>query len=286
MARKQRKRIYETAQKNNEQHKAVDGKHSFFEKGWMVAKKLGIGIGGVLIATLGFILINGNSAWSNLRNIPSELEATKDTFLGQYYNDSEWVGLYSSSPEGYIDTPEIELSNTDVQLVIDNMKNGKFSGSIVTKGICEAVPALKFVLFTGEAKDSRSAEITISDYIFGRRFEFATLNLLREGSVITITAENDDFGLFQKAIRIAKHPDTQPENLYDEFRDICEEERNVFNSTFLSKLTKEGDNVVVDENFPETVHAATQKYVLDNVRNMKLQKKLLYHLESVHNLME
>lgn len=159
------------------------------------------------VAALALMLTNINSILSNARALPGEWRKTSDQFFEWYGEYEAWKGHWTNYPEGLVDMAELNLSNEDFRINIDESDDGRIAGTIETKGICEKIPIFEELLMDGSISSSRRATIEAFDYIGGYRRVFATLNLRRDGLVMTVTPRTDPAGLFREETRIALDPD-------------------------------------------------------------------------------
>jgi hypothetical protein len=175
-----------------------------------------------VLGALAYILLNGNTMLENLRRMPAEFVSTKNEFLEWFYNDAQWLGMWSATPQGYVNLDEMNLSKTDLQLAISTMKNGHFDGAIITKNLCPFTGlANKYVLIEGEAENGNRAEATVFDFIGGRTKIFAKLKLKRQGIMMKAIPVKDPMNLFAKSTIIAQDPDIKPSDVYTNFNDVC-----------------------------------------------------------------
>lgn len=127
-----------------------------------------------------FVLKDGPTMLSNAEKLPAAIVSVKEKFLGWYYEDEAWSGMWSASREG--DTEDLKLSDVDLRIDIDS-KQGQIGGTIATKTICQALPVFDFLLVEGSISGSNKAEILVYDWVGGKRTKFARLTLRREGVV-------------------------------------------------------------------------------------------------------
>lgn len=158
------------------------------------------------VAALALLLTNINSILSNARALPGEWRKTSDQFFEWYGEYDAWKGHWTNYPEGLVDMAELNLSNEDFRIDIDESGHGKIAGTIETKGICEKTAILEELLIDGSISTAGWAEIEAFDFIGGYRRVFATLNLRRDGMVMTVIPNDDPAGLFSKESRIALDP--------------------------------------------------------------------------------
>lgn len=161
-----------------------------------------------IAAVLGWLLLNSNSALSNLRSLPSEVQKTTDQFSGWYYDDAGWSGYWTSNPEGYVNQEDMILSQTPVGIYLQ-VNGGRIDGVISNQQVCESVPIFDFLLLRGQVDTfGNSATVIVWDTIGGHTQDFAKLRLRRDGVIMTIEPEEDAVRLFSSA-RIAFDPNTQ-----------------------------------------------------------------------------
>lgn len=175
-------------------------KAAWYKSVWVIVPGAASVIGTVLYVTL----TDGPTMLSNAEKIPAAFVSVKSKFLGWYYDDEAWSGMWSAFPEGYTDTEDMNLSKVDLHLDI-NAGQGKIGGVVTTHKICQALPAFDFVLVEG-AVSGNEAKITVYDFIGGKRTDFAQLTLRREGRVMTVTPAGGRIDWFPKVARIGRHP--------------------------------------------------------------------------------
>ncbi|MBB4591873.1 hypothetical protein [Xanthomonas cannabis] len=173
-----------------------------------------------------WILINGPTALQNSRALPSETIKTWSTFSAWLYEDEEWNGYWSASSEGYINSSEMDLSNSDLVLIL-SASNGALSGTVASKSICRAIPLFNYNLVDGGISiTGNTASITIYDYIGGRKVELESLRLRRDGAVIEATSRGGLLQMPDSPIRIARRPHGSKDDNLEPDHQYCLEERN------------------------------------------------------------
>lgn len=180
----------------------------------------------VVLSILGFVfftlIVNAPALFANLENLPSDTNRVKKRFLGWYYDDEAWTGLWSGFPEGYVNLAEMELS--DVDLTIDLIsENGEINGIIASKKMCEATPFSPFLLIDGGV-NGNTATISIYDYIGGRRTDFVTAKLSRDGAVMTVHPVGGLVEWLPDKARLGLDPDPNDEKTKNIFSSFCHEE--------------------------------------------------------------
>lgn len=142
----------------------------------------------VVLSIVGFVfftlIVNAPALLANLENLPGDTTRVKKKFLGWYYEDEAWTGLWSAYPEGYVNLVEMELSEVDltIDLIVEN---GEINGIIASKKMCAAAPFSPFLLVDGDV-NGNTAIINIFDYVGGRRTDFVKAKLKRDGVVMTV----------------------------------------------------------------------------------------------------
>lgn len=159
------------------------------------------------VGALALLLTNINSILQNARALPGEVRKTSDQFYEWYGEYEAWRGHWTSNPEGLVDAAELNLSNEDFRLNIDETRGGSIVGWIETRGICDKVPVFQELLVDGSIASASRANVQVFGFIGGHRRPFASLALRRDGNVMTVIPEDDSSGIFAKETRIALDPD-------------------------------------------------------------------------------
>jgi hypothetical protein len=197
------------------QDAANNAAQPFFKKAWFV-----LGVVGTIISAIFTFLLNAPTILENIRNLPTQIGTTYDQYLSWVYEDAEWTGNWSSYPEGAVDMADLKLSNTDMKITIWAAQ-GAIDGTIVTGEICKAVP-FDFVLLRGEVSGNR-AEVFAFDIIAGEHRDFAKLELVRTGDVMTVTPTDGMKQWFPSEARLGRHLDNdgkEPEPDLTTCRDV------------------------------------------------------------------
>lgn len=184
------------------------------------------------VTLTGALLLNITTVLANLRELPEELRKTEDQFSTWYFEDDEWDGYWTSSPEGYVDGAGRRLTPEDfaIKLAIDK---GQIDGMISTRPICDTVPAFDYILLRGDVDwFGDSASVIAFDFFEGRQVDIAELRLHRDGIVMEVEPVEEEVSLFSQS-RIAK--DAISESWPNEF---CEGKRARLVET-LRKLPEE-----------------------------------------------
>jgi hypothetical protein len=158
-----------------------------------------VAIGGVV----GAILLNINPILTNVRQLPSELQKTRDQFSSWYYQDDAWSGRWINNPEGYVDAEDMKLSQE--RMVVDiQVKRGVIDGIVATPQICASIPSFDFLLLRGKVNSTRSsARVIVWDVFEGHKREVASLNLKRDEAVMTVVPKHGAVKLFPARALIA-----------------------------------------------------------------------------------
>lgn len=188
----------------------------WYRRAWFVITLVGAGLYGVLA--------NGPMLLSNAEKLPSEFERVSGKFLSWYYEDQAWEGLWSASPEGYVDSVDMNLSDVDIKLHL-LAEHGNIGGEISTKSICRVVPMLDYLLLEGKVSGD-TATITAFDFIGGKRKNFFRFSAKRDGVVITVSPrEGTQDWLPSAPVRIGLHPSNGGEDPYDQLFGTCKVEK-------------------------------------------------------------
>lgn len=159
------------------------------------------------VAALALLLANINSILANVRELPGEVRKTSDQFFDWYGDYPAWRGHWTNFPEGFVDIDQMNLSEDDFRIDIDETTQGQIVGSIETKGICDKTPIHERLLIDGTISSARTAKISVFEFVGGYRRDFASLNLRRDGIIMTVTPDEDPGAIFAKEARIANSPD-------------------------------------------------------------------------------
>lgn len=167
--------------------------------------------------------MNGPTLVANAEKLPGEVERVSARFLSWYYEDDAWSGLWSANPEGYIDSEDMHLSQTDLRLHL-TPEQGRLGGEIAVRSICKAVPMLDYFLLEGTVSGD-TATITAFDHIGGSRENFFRFTAKREGVVLTATLKEGDPEWLPSHYRIGLHPKVEGEDPYKLLSGFCGVER-------------------------------------------------------------
>ncbi|BCI77615.1 MULTISPECIES: hypothetical protein [Vibrio] len=222
MVRKRKKRIRQN--QTIEQQKHIP----WYKKVWVVAAATS-----ALVST---ILIQGPTMLQNARILPKEIKETSDQFQSWVKEDADWTGHWSSFPEGMVDMADLDLSDVDLEITI-HATNGNIDGTIATKKICKSIPVFDFVLLRGKVNGNQ-AEVVAWDIIGGKKTDFASLTLVRDGYLMQVTPKEGMTSWFPTQARIARRPtdskDPQPDTSY------CAEEKKELYEQFIDKQKEHG----------------------------------------------
>jgi hypothetical protein len=161
------------------------------------------GIVVVIGSVIGAFLLNINAVLSNVRNLPGEIGTTINQFSSWYYEDAEWKGYWTNNPQVYVNAADMDLSPD--KFVIDmKVEYGVIDGTIATPQICDATPFYDFFLLRGRvSKFSDTATAVVWDTFEGHDQDIATLELKRDGIVMSVVPKEGSVQLFPKTARIA-----------------------------------------------------------------------------------
>jgi hypothetical protein len=169
------------------------------DKPWWKSTWLKLSAG---VAALALLLTNINSILSNARQLPGEWRKTANQFSSWYHEDAEWNGRWTNDPEGYVDEADMNLSKDDVEIRL-SVENGEIDGTIATKGICDRVPFVDFVLLRGDISGRKTARVVAWDIFGGHATDIAKLKLVRDGVTMKVTFEEGANQLFPPESKIA-----------------------------------------------------------------------------------
>lgn len=200
-------------------------------KGNNTGKKIAIAIGGAILAIIAWTANDSVIHLQNIQALPGELSKTKDQFLSWYHNDQSWTGLWSNFPEGILDMKRLNLSDTEIKIIIHS-KQGVIEGVISSKESCAKFPLLRYVLLEGRVDFLRpKATIIAHDVIRGDNIFFGRmLASIDKDQVMTIEFQDDPSLLFPKTIRLAKTPNLSADDAYKQLDDCAEERRSALSA--------------------------------------------------------
>lgn len=181
-------------------------------------------VGAAIVTIVAWTLLNGVTALQNAEQLPDAYYKTRDSILSRYYNDSSWTGVWSSNPEGYVDSADVALSSVDVYLQLRTAQ-GAVEGTIATKKLCGILPfAMDGVLFTGKVS-GKAIYGSAYDYIGGKQVQLAFVSIKQETedpSIVTIHFTKDQFEAFPSQVYIRSDPNKKPLDLQVNSSTYCE----------------------------------------------------------------
>jgi hypothetical protein len=180
-----------------------------------------------IAALIGVVLKSGPEMLTNAEKLPAAFMSVTDKLSGWYFDDAAWSGLWSANPQGPVGVGDMNLSKVD--LILDTKAGGrKIDGTIATKKICEAIPVFHFIMIEGTiGLTGKDAQIVAYDWIDGKRRNFATLNLKREGAVLIVTPTSGEVQWFPESSRIGLWGPELAE-LEKPLDNFCKKERDAF----------------------------------------------------------
>ena len=188
---------------------------------------------------LGWILLNGITALSNLEQFPSATRKSLNQYLSWYYDDAGWTGVWSSKAEGYVDYEE--LSPIDVRIEM-KVEQGQIDGVISSPEICKTFPLFDFVLIEGMVSGD-SIDAVAYDYIGGHRRDFVKVRLTKsDAGIMLVTPIDGIVGLLPASAKIRLHPDEGAfdEKMPHEKTEYCAAEREEFLKKMPGRPTANG----------------------------------------------
>lgn len=171
----------------------------------------------VSVGTIAFTLgLNGPTLLQNIRQLPSEVEATRDQFVGWLKEDAAWTGDWSAFPEGIVNMADMRLSDgVDLKISLHS-RNGALGGMVATRRICTSLPAFDFLLLRGSISGN-TANVELWDIVGGHERVFETMKLVREDGVITVWPNKRGESWFPAGARIGKHPNQPAEDFMTDY---------------------------------------------------------------------
>lgn len=168
-------------------------------------KRPWVWLAGALTA-VALVLSNLTSILSDARELPAEWEKTSSQFWNWHGDYDAWKGEWTTSPEGIVDSGDLQLSQGEFRLQIDEARGGSIRGSIETPGICGKIPYFETLMIEGTIESASRAEAQIWDIIGGHRREFARIVLERDDDVMIVKPLTDPAGLIPASTQIARDP--------------------------------------------------------------------------------
>ncbi|MDO8769984.1 MAG: hypothetical protein Q7K57_15005 [Burkholderiaceae bacterium] len=190
----------------------------WYRRVWFVLSLLGAGLYG--------LLANGPTLLANAEKLPADYERVSNQFLAWYYEDSAWEGLWSASPEGYVDLGDMKLSDVDMKLHL-LVEHGRVGGEIAMKTICQAAPMFDYLLLEGKISGD-TAIVTVFDFIGGERKNFFRFTAKRDGVVVTVSLKEGSPEWLPAPARIGLHPLRDGDDPYKSLIGTCSAEKEVF----------------------------------------------------------
>lgn len=144
-----------------------------------------------------------------------------DDYYKYVYSDAEWTGAFNNFPEGSLDIASMNLSDTDVEIIIA-AKHGKIGGAMAGKPVCKYGLPFDFILIEGEtAFLGTKADVRAYDFVGGDKKILAEFSLRLDGVVLDVIPKTQH-GMFGGApLRIARHPDRTSDQAMDTLRGFC-----------------------------------------------------------------
>ena len=190
-------------------------KTPWYKRAWVVVTF----VSSVLIG----LLSQGSTLLSNAEKLPGDFDRVLGKFLSWHYDDSGWAGLWSGNPEGYVDSVDMKLSETDVKLHL-YADRGRIGGEVAMKSICRVVPIFDYLLLEGSVSGN-IATIVAFDHIGGRRENFFTITAKREGVVMEVALKDGMRDWLPVPVRIALSPPKEGEDPYEQMMGTCKAEK-------------------------------------------------------------
>lgn len=189
----------------------------WYRRVWFLLSLLGAGLYG--------LLTNGPTLLANAEKLPADFERVSSKFLVWHYDDHAWEGLWSASPEGYVDSVDMNLSAVDMKLHL-LVEQGRVGDEIAMRSICRVTPMLDYYLLEGQVS-GRTATITAFDFIGGKRFNFFVFTAEREetSGVITVGLKEGSPEWLPTTARIGRHPPVSGDDPYSHLTGTCRLEK-------------------------------------------------------------
>lgn len=172
------------------------------------------------------LLSQGPTLLSNAEKLPGEFDRVLGKFLSWHFDDSGWAGVWSDNPEGYVDSVDMKLSETDVKLHL-YADRGRIGGEIAMKSICQVVPMFDYLLLEGSVSGNIATFVAF-DHIGGRRENFFTFTAKREGVVMEVALKDGVSDWLPVPVRIAVSPPKEGEDPYEHMVGSCKAEKEEF----------------------------------------------------------
>lgn len=144
-----------------------------------------------------------------------------DDYYQYVYSDTAWTGMFNNFPEGYVDMASMNLSDTDIKLVI-TAKHGRLGGVIAGKAVCGLGLPFDYVLIDGQSDFLGSgADITVFEIFGGHRKVLAEFHLTRDDIMLDVFPKTPDTIFGAAPFRVARHPDMTSDEAMDTLRGFC-----------------------------------------------------------------
>ena len=140
------------------------------------------------------------------------------------YDEDAWTGLFNNYPEGVVDMPSMNLSDTNMQLVL-TVHRGEIDGVMSEKRLCEVGFPHGYKLVKGQISAlSGNASVTVWDIEQGYPKDYAEFNITREGVVVEVTPKSNSRWFGSETIRLAQHPYINPDKAMRNLFHFCQTE--------------------------------------------------------------
>ncbi|MCS0305436.1 hypothetical protein ND924_22735 [Vibrio diabolicus] len=183
-------------------------------KKWLTTGKL---IVATVIAFLGWFLSGSNQILSNLSSMPHDISSLSNQVKSWYYDDELWTGVWSTDTEYMLLVDESTVSS-GVDFKLDLVvTQGKVSGTISSRKICELMPLIDGTLIEGEV-DGDSIRAVVYEIISNKRVNLALIRVNRNSGGIIVEALEDPISFVPDGVKAIKQPNEK------QFLPFCQHE--------------------------------------------------------------
>ncbi|EGQ9123319.1 hypothetical protein F6141_24105, partial [Vibrio parahaemolyticus] len=183
-------------------------------KKWLTSGKL---IVATVIAFLGWFLSGSNQILSNLSSMSHDISSLSNQVKSWYYDDELWTGVWSTDTEYMLLVDESTVSSgIDFKLDLAVIQ-GKVSGTISSRKICELMPLIDGTLIEGEVEGD-SIRAVVYEIISNERVNLALIRVNRNSGGIVVEALEDPISFVPDGVKAIKQPNEK------QFLPFCQRE--------------------------------------------------------------
>lgn len=144
-------------------------------------------------------------------------EALSEISTALYSADS-WVGVYSNSPQGYVDVPNSEFTeDTDLMFTFHESHGNLLMGDVRGQVLCFSGAVMSQALLFAEVRlGGETADLELVEFIGGYKIVLAKGIARKDGIFLNIEMEpvalDDPKQFISKPLRLGLHPNDSPED--------------------------------------------------------------------------